>query len=324
MKLLDRILIMLFNLCLIIVGVWITVVPIAKTEGLYKLQYRLFGIYSEEYHEGDKVYDDHYLEKETNTVYKVFYYLGGEYQRAVLTNDQLDAVAGHIVEFLFENKESFELKLDDVRVYNASTKTYELKDDVLIFGEKAIKHMDDVKYVFEIFQIISVVSFLLLIGTFAYILLRIGQIRKIIFENTMVFIAIFFTVVAGFLMTVFIGTIKEAVEYANKYGGDVQKTIHYYIETKMLNIGWEYMHFLFFPFQSDKVEESMLYDILPEILSLEYFISIVVIVVGFVLLLLFLSLVTSFVLKIFGEKIGKKIKQKKYSSRNITTINHTT
>lgn len=317
MKILDRFLIIVFNICLTIFGIWISVIPIAKSEKVYQLGYELCDMYSHEYQDGETVDNNHIIYKEDDGTINVYYkfdyidgmdvYQGSDPNKAldfkvILTDDQINQITKHIITYLFENVDDFGLKLD-VRIYDTENGFY--TKNVNVFGEKAIQHMHDVKMVFIAFQIICVVSFVFGLGLFAYLLLRIGQIRHIVFEYTMFFHAIFFTTISILFMIVLVGTIIR-----NNGSSPV-------INDFMI-VGWTYMHYLFFPFQGDKVTGSILMDILPQILDVKIFIMMTIVVVTTTISLQLVWLAFTLIVKIFGGQIGNKIKQTKYSSKTFT------
>lgn len=287
MKVLDRILILLFTMCLIIVSIWFSAVPIAKNAAYYHFQFKVNDIYAHENEEG-------IIEQ------KSFYYLDGKYQPVKFTDEQLNTMVEHIIDFLFGNKESFELKLDQVSVYNFSKGEYETKDEVSIFGEAAVTHMDDVKQLFIMFQIISVIAFVMVLGLIAYILLRLSQVRKILFEYTMLFYAGFVTILSVYLVVTFVGAVS-------RYGSNLNMT-------NFTSIAWEYFHFFFFPFQPDKIEGSFFNDILTEILTVDLFVVAVFIVIAVLVLIQIIWVIFALVVKIYGGRFGNKIKQYQYAS----------
>lgn len=287
MKLLDRILILIFTMCLIIVSIWFSAVPIAKNATYYHFQFDVNKIYEHENSEGEKVQT-------------VFYYLDGKYQKVKFTDEQLDMMVDHIIEFLFGNKESFELTLDDVEVYDRSTNQYVKMNDVSIFGDAAVTHMHDVKQLFIIFQIISVIAFVMVIGLFAYILIRLSQVRKILFEYTMLFYAGFVTILSIYLTITFVGAVS-------RYGTNINLD-------NFTSIAWEYFHFFFFPFQPDKIQGSFFNDILTEILTLDLFVFAVGVVIFVLTSIQCIWLTFCLIVKIFGGRIGIKIKQYQYTT----------
>ena len=286
MKVLDRFLIILFNICLLIVGIWISAIPIAKSKLYYKVQFKVNEIYSHENENGEIVKKD-------------FYFLGGEYKEAKFTDEQLDVMIEHIIDFLFGNKEDFTLVLDQVEVEGV------IKDNVSIFGEKAVTHMRDVKNLFIAYQIISVIAFLVLIAILAYLILRLGQVRKILYKYTFIYYFIFTTALAIFFLVTVIHTIRE-------YSGNFDLETYFYTM-------WGDVHYLLFPFQPDKIEGSFFNDILTEILTVELFVLAFAIVIGVVLFLNLSWLAITIVIRKYGERIANKIKQSKYSNSKFTS-----
>ena len=94
MKVLDKLLIVLFNICLIIVAIWISAVPIAKSKSYYQKQFTKNEIYA------------HYEDDEL--VQTKFYYIGGTiYNTTYFTDEQLDTIIEHIIDYLFKGKRKF-------------------------------------------------------------------------------------------------------------------------------------------------------------------------------------------------------------------------
>lgn len=297
MKILDRILILIFTMCLIIVSIWFSAVPIAKNASYYHLQFKVNDIYEHENSEGE-------------TVQTVFYYLDGKYQKAKFTDEQLDAMVDHIIDFLFGNKESFELELEGVSVYNKSTGTYEvIEEPVSIFGEAAVTHMNDVKQLFIIFQIISVIAFVMVLGIFAYILIRISQVRKIMFEYTMLFYAGFVTILSIFGVITFLNFVADVLKHDLPIHSNPYFSLDHFI-----SVAWGNFHFFFFPFQPDKIEGSFFNDILTEILTIDLFVVAVVICLVVLVIVQLIWLAFCLIVKVFGGRIGNKIKQFQHST----------
>lgn len=287
MKILDRILIIIFNICLVIVGLWISIIPITKSESYYKMQFKINDVYEHPDENGEM----------TKTVFR---FLNGQYQRALFTDEQLDEMITHIIDFLFNDKESFYLELDDVLVYNSAVGDYVVTDNVSIFGEEAVTHMDDVKNLFILFQIVSVIAFLMFLGILAYLLLRINRVRHILLEYTAIFYVLFITGFSVFFMVTFI---QGIIEYQNRFD------MAYYID-----LCWRNVHYLFFPFQPDKVAGSFFNDILTEILTLDLFVTAVVLVILSLVVVQVIWLTFTLVMKVFGNKIAYRIKQKRYKN----------
>ena len=297
MKILDRFLIIIFNLSLLFVSLWVSIVGVAKSESFYYLQYKINGLTSSEVSDDYEPHSDEVVIE--GRKYHVFRFLDGKRQKALFTNEHLEQMTTHIIDFIFGNEMDFNLELDGVYVYNKNTNEYVKTDNVSVFGEVASVHMQDVKQLFIFFQIICVIAFVIGLGLLAYLILRIGQLKHIIFEYTMFFYAIFFTAISVFFMIILVVTFKNYME----------PTINEFFST-----GWNLMHYIFFPFQGDKIAGSAFNDILTEILTLNFFITCVTIVVLFVLFVQAVWLAICFIAKIFGDHIGNKIKQKRYSS----------
>lgn len=294
MKILDRILIVLFTLCLFVVSIWASAVPIAKSKIFYQIQFHLNGIYSYQEEDGEVVQNLFKHRDGINTRYPSEGY-------AYFTDEQLDIMIDHIIDFLFGNKESFELELEGIEYYNEETGHYEISSEKLsVFGDKAVTHMNDVKELFIIFQVVAVVAFVLALGILAYLLIRIAQVRKVMFEYTMLFYGAFITLISVFLIFTFITFFKD---------GSYSLTVD-----SFLNHAWGEFHIFFFPFDEAKREGSMLSDILIEILTLELFIWAVVLVVFVVITVQVIWLAFCLFVKIYGGQIGNKIKQHQYSS----------
>ena len=141
MKVLDRCLIIVFNLCLLLVAVWVSAVPIAKNPAYYHFQFRVNDIYGSVDDNGD-------------TIAHPLKYIGGTNKYAKYTDEQLDVIIDHIIDYLFNDKDDFALELENVEVSSRYYGEYELQEKVDVFGEKAITHMHDVKQLFIIYQIV--------------------------------------------------------------------------------------------------------------------------------------------------------------------------
>ena len=323
MKILDRILILVFNLCLLLVSIWFILIPLIKSVDAYRFSFKLLDFYSSEYKENETLNSSKVIYD--GKVYHKFNYVNGssydieDYDKdeivkenvdLILKDSEIDIVINHIVDYLFGNLDSFEFILEGneeegVLLYYPKTKEFIEVDKVSLFGEKAINHMIDVKETFINFQIICVVAFVFGLGILAYLLLRIGQLRHIIFEYTMFFYAGLFTLLSILCMIILVNVIVKTQGQAPNMND-------------IMVICWENLHYLFFPFQPDKFDGSYLADLLPEILDVKLFIGFTCVVLMLTLIVELIWLVITLIIKIFGGQIGYKIKQKKYSSINFT------
>lgn len=276
MKILDKILIVLFNICLLLVAIWISAVPIAKSKSYYERQFTKNEIYA------------HYEDGEL--VQTRFRYIGGtRYNSTYFTDDQLDIIIEHIIDYLFKGKDSFELLMDDVLVNG------ELQDDVNVFGDVAVTHMKDVKTLFTVYRIISLVALIGMIFMIVYFLKRMKHIKKSLLNVTLIFYGTVFLLIGIFLLVVYIHMVKE----------QIPMQMDWFLDTL-----WRDIHHLLFMFQPEKVAGSFFNDILTEVLTLDLFITAVIIVVVVLVSLLTLWLVAAILASKYGVQISEKIFKK--------------
>ena len=277
MKILDKFLIVLFNICLIVVSIWISAVPIAKSKSYYEKQFTKNEIYSH-YEDGELV--------QTN-----FNYVGGTYHRSTyFTDDQLNVIIEHIIDYLFKGKDSFELTMDNVMVNG------ELTDNVNIFGEVAVTHMEDVKVLFTVYRIISAIALVGMIAMLFYFIKRMKHVKKSLLSVTLIFYGVIFLLIGLFLLIVLIHMKKDGMPME----------MDWFLDTL-----WRDIHHLLFMFQPEKVEGSFFNDTLTEVLTLELFITAVVIVVITLISMLALWFTTTVLARKYGERISNKIFKEK-------------
>lgn len=278
MKILDKFLIVLFNILLLLVAVWISAVPVAKNKKYYENQFEKNQIYS-------------YVNENGLEVVRRFKYLDGTYGKTTyFTNEQLDLIIEHIIDYLFNGKDSFELHLDQVLVDG------EYLDDVSIFGEVAVTHMKDVKVLFTAFRIISLISLVGMIAIFVYFLKRLKTIKKDLLNVTLIFYGSILLIAGIFLLIVYLHMKKD----------NIPITSDWFLDTL-----WRDIHHILFMFQPEKVEGSFFNDILTEVLTLDLFITAVIIVVVTIVVMLTLWLTFTIVARIYGDKIYDKSPFKK-------------
>lgn len=277
MKILDKFLIVLFNICLIIVAIWISAVPIAKSKSYYEKQFTKNEIYA------------HYEDGEL--VQTKFHYTGGEYRRSTyFTDDQLNIIIDHIIDYLFKGKDTFELKMDNVMMNG------ELTNDVNVFGEVAVTHMEDVKVLFTVYRIISVVALCGMVAMIFYFIKRMKYVKNSLLSVTLIFYGAIFLLVGIFLLIVLIHMKKEGLPME----------MDWFLDTL-----WRDIHHLLFMFQPEKVEGSFFNDTLTEVLTLDLFITAVVIVVITLVSMLALWFTTTVLARKYGEKISNKLFKEK-------------
>lgn len=254
----QKITVTLFNLCLILVAIIAPALIFASSESFYKEAFRECEIYS--------VVDSEGIEQR-----RVIYYVGGNGSRAVtLSDEQLDEVATHITDYLFGDKENFELTLDRVFVIGAG-----LTDGVSLFGENAISHMHDVKVLIGIARVLLVICSATLVFLFALFIKRRNLMAKLIFKYSVVFYGVLSAAILVFTLTAFL-TATEEIPFALRL--------------------WKNLHYLIFPFQPDKVASSELADALTCILTTDFFIFAIGRILIYTLFAVALWLTTSFLL----------------------------
>ena len=268
LKIWDRVSILLFNILFVLVSISIPALSIASTPAFYKAQFEKTGIYAS-------------LDEDGNEWRTYIYYIGGKSnQSAQFSNEQIDTIIHHIVYYLFTNQESFALTMDGVKL-NGST-----RDGVAIFGEVAIAHMEEVKVLFQIVLILTVIIAVLLVGLIVYFVLRWKEISPLLLDYSLLFYGIIFLLAGGFCLWTW--------NSMNSTGFDFGTQL------------WRNFHYLFFPFQSDKFAGSFFDDTLTQILTLDFFLSAVM----SVLLVVGITLSVWFGVAIFG-KIYARRKQDK-------------
>ena len=182
MKLLDRILILLLNLCLLIASIVGPALLLARSPAYYHYEFRKTGIYATHASDG------------TELRTRIPYVGGRRGQSARFSDGQLDEIVDHIVTYLFEDGETFALSMDGVLLNG------EVTDGVAIFGEAAVTHMADVRDLMLLGRgavILSLVAIPLLI---LYLILRRRQCGRAILRTTLLFYAVLALAALAFLL----------------------------------------------------------------------------------------------------------------------------
>ena len=260
MKLFYKISIVIFNVCLLFSAIIIPALSMAASKDYYYSQFEKNGIY------------------ETSGKRTKIYFVGGEYKHtAEFSDEQLNEIVSHIVDFLFGDKDSFELTLDDVTLNGVPT------DDVRVFGDAAVKHMVDVKALMQTALWGSIFGCVICLSLLVLFIIKRKEVAPYILKYTLIFYVALFSLIALFCIWTLIGS--------SHYG--------------FLDTMWTNAHHLLFPFQPEKFEGSFFNDTLTEILTLELFVT----AVGVVMLTMTLSLAAWFVgvflIKRSGESKSK-------------------
>ena len=237
MKLLDRTAVILFTLCIILASVLIPVTVMSTRNTYYRNQLKKCGIYPNE---------------SESTVIR---YIGGDRDSsAAFTQEQFDEIITHITDFLANKKQGFALQMNGINVNG------EVCDNVNIFGEEAITHMNDVRSVFGFIKTVLVLCGISLIICGVYMFTRKKDVRIIIYKYSLAVVIIFFAAFALFFGGVF-------VKYLINGGSSYFDTL------------WLDMHHIFFPLSPEKVQGSSFNDTLTYILTLDFFINTVITVI---------------------------------------------
>ena len=263
MKIIDRLLVIIFNLCLLLTAGITPALILASSPSYYYEQFEKNGIYS-------------YTDENGDEKRKIIRYIGGESNKlAMFSDEQLNIIITHITDYLFADKESFELRMDEVYIIGDG-----VCDGVDIFGEKAVSHMADVKSLMNFAKWTAIVSFITVI-TLLVLFIKRKQTRKFLLKYT----AVFYSILGVFAVLLCVSSFIEALILT---GGNT-KAFSYFL--------WKNIHYLLFPFQPHKVENSILSDALTQLLTLELFMTAVAVVVATIVLVLIAWLIGAYVLQ---------------------------
>ncbi len=126
LSLFDHIALLLFVLLLLLLTIILSALAFASSPSYYHRQFEKNGIYAHEQYGKVRPTPIHYIG-------------GNRYLTAEFSDEQLDMLCEHIIDYLFGDKETFSLVMDGVKLNGVVT------DGVSIFSEKAVSHMADVK-----------------------------------------------------------------------------------------------------------------------------------------------------------------------------------
>lgn len=233
----------LFNLCLILLALIIPALCFVSSESFYRATLNSCGMYAK-------------IDPDGTEHRRIIYYVGGDREcAATISNEGIDTVVSHIVDYLSGDKESFELTLDGVYVIGEG-----IVDGVSLFGEKAISHMEDVKELIAAAKWVVGICSLTLLGLIAYFILKREKMKKLLFKYSLTFYGVLLFAIALFLLVTLI-TSTKSVPFPLRL--------------------WKNLHFIIFPFQPGKVRDSELSDALTSILTTSFFMTAVIYVLAF-------------------------------------------
>ena len=239
MKILDRAVIILINIAIIIATAVGPALILASSPSYYRNQFEKNELYSETLDDGS-----HRI--------RPIYYLGGDETRyAYFTDEQLNAIADHIIDFLFGDTESFELVMDGVIVNGKP------EDGVRVFGDAAVSHMNDVKSLMLLGKWLSILSAILLPFLICYVVWRKQGMGSLALRYSSIFFKALLLLLGGLCL---VSLVNSNGSFAYTF--------------------WRNAHYLFFPFSPEKVQGSFFNDALTVILTRDLFMDAVAIVLS--------------------------------------------
>ena len=247
MKILDRVLALLFNACLLFSVAVGSVFAIASSPQYYYDQFEATGVYATVNEEGEEVP-------------KIIPYIGGDNKTfACFTDEQLNELIDHIIGYLFTDMESFALVMDDVTLYTSSKPVWTKTDGVNIFSDVAVSHMADVKGLLQTLGTVALVMGIAGACMLAYFIVRAvkGQ-GGVLFKYTLIFYGTFVGLIGAFCLFTCIQMRVEEIP------------MEYY-----LDMIWRNFNFIIFP-NPEQATGSFFNDTLTMILSLDLFMAAVV------------------------------------------------
>ncbi|MBQ8296058.1 MAG: DUF1461 domain-containing protein [Clostridia bacterium] len=267
MKFLDRVFALLLNACILIVTLAVPAFAMMSSKQYYYDQFEKNGIYQQ-------------VNEAGNAEYTVIDYVGGETgNRAIFSDEQLNVIIDHIVEYLFSDQESFALVMDNVKLNG------EVTDGVSVFGDTAVKHMADVRELLRLCIAITAVAgvALVLFAVYFSVRRRRGQ-GGILLKYTLIFYGIFLLAVLTVCLWTLIDVLREGFEMSEYTG-----------------VLWRNLHHFMFP-DPEKFANAFLNDTLTEILTLDLFMTAVYIILAVV----FSALLVWLALGAYLDKMVKK------------------
>ena len=257
MKVLNRLSVILFTLCLVLLSISIPSLFISTSKNYYKNQFLKCNSYPDK------------------NEYLIVRYIDGDRNKvAKFTSSQIDDIIEHITDFLSDKKDSFALQMNGV-ILNGTK-----RESVDIFSDESVEHMQDVKLLFLNIKHITIFIFVLFILSGIYIIFNRNKTQKYIFKYSLCSILGLISAVILFLLFVIF-----------KSGLSI-----FSIDTFFSTL-WEYMHYLFFPFSPDKFTGSFFNDTLTMILNIDFFMNTVKTVVSILCSSVVIWLVSTFIIQ---------------------------
>lgn len=265
MKFLDRFSALLFNLCILLLSVLVPILIVASTPAFYQARFRETGVYAH-------IENGEIQQKEIR-------YIGGDSHKTATFNDeQIDEIIDHFIDYFFGDKETFALKMDNVNLNGTLT------NDVDIFGEIAVSHMQDVKEVFSLLAVFSILSAVFAVLLIVYFCRRPKRFLRLLWKYSIGFYLAFIAIIAVFCIGTFF-TIPEYIE-------GIENIIAWYPSQL-----WQNMHYIFFLFAPENISGSFFNDALTMILTLDFFMTTVFIILAVMAIIVLAWLLTAYLLQ---------------------------
>ncbi len=241
MKFFDKLVLVLLNLLLLLLSAILPSLVIASTPAFYKTQF---------------IKTELYIPKNGTDDLGPFigYIDGNSAKTARFTNEQMEFIAQHIIDYMFTDKKSFALVMDGVYLNG------HIQNNVSIFGEAAVAHMKDVKALFHLLIKFSIISVFVVVSAGLYLFCRKKHTAPILLGQTLGFYGAFIGIAALFCAVVALQAHIKDMEFFQQL--------------------WSSLHLIFFFFDPSKIEGSFFNDALTSILTLEFFLGAVKIVVA--------------------------------------------
>lgn len=238
----DRAAVILFNVFLILSLGIATALLLASSPSYYHRQFEKNGIYAQ-------------CDSDGNEVRRVFRFIGGdESKSALFTDGEIDALADHIVDYLFGDGESFALTMDGVYIRGEG-----YRDGVNIFGDTAVRHMADVKRLIGFIKAVGIIASIGAVLLLAYFITASKSLHIPFKKYTLIFWSSLILLAAAFCIWSYLSA--PSAEYFS-----------YFL--------WKNLHYVLFFYSPEKRDGSFFDDTLTQLLRVDLFIDATVTVIA--------------------------------------------
>lgn len=157
----DILVILIVNFCVIVFGIWVSAIPLTKSE---------------------KFYNRHFENNETAKTHLTSSWMFPDEDPLEI----MEKVRDITIEYYFGNAEEYQV--------------YVGKEDKALFNEDEVRHMKDVKELYVGGQIIAIISFILLVGGLFYLAFHFRRIRKKLLWVSISFYGIVIILIGAFFL----------------------------------------------------------------------------------------------------------------------------